>query len=75
MVISNPLVSEKLEVVGYEFCWLNPTTSDQCRQNPVEGAVYLTECSLWATLQAYTLSTHVGHVQNLVMVLMSWNLA
>ena len=33
-VTSSPLVSEKLEVVGYEFCWLNPTTSNQCRQNP-----------------------------------------
>ena len=32
-VVSNPLVRKRLEVVGHGFCWLNPTTSDQCRQN------------------------------------------
>ena len=33
-VIGNTLVFEKLEVVGHELGWLDPTTSDQCRQNP-----------------------------------------
>ena len=34
-VISNPLVSDRLEVVGREFCLLDPATSNQCRQNSV----------------------------------------
>jgi hypothetical protein len=33
-VTLNPMVFEKLEMVDYEFCWLGPTTSHRCRQNP-----------------------------------------
>ena len=39
IVISNPLVIEKLEVVGHEFCWLDLTSVGRTLVNVPKGTV------------------------------------
>ena len=50
VISKNPLVTEKLEVVGHKFCWSGPTTSNQCRQNP---DVCMCICSLHSFVCMY----------------------